>query len=143
MSNKNNRGFTPTNNQEQTVSDNVSPIKEEEIKETDVVKEDVNIETPINENIKVMGNEKAVEDKILESVTKERTVTVKGNTTYNKLLSKPLPYEGVVSEVLIKALIKDGLLVFEKDGDKTNLLMIGDDHEIKVIKPEPIKEETK
>ena len=100
---------TPT----QTPTEKVD-IKKEEIKETDKDTEEAkpNMEKQIADGFKT------------------RHVTIKANASYSTIISKNLPYEGDVTEILIKASLKAGHIVIETRDNDSYVLSLGPNNEI-------------
>lgn len=125
---------------------NVEDVKEE-VKEVKTEKPVTPVAPAKPEPVKEVVTEKEEKpvDKKIEDGFKTRTVLIRANTRYSAIISKNLPYEGDVAEILIKASLKAGHIVIEKRGEDQYVLSLSNNNEIVETKvgKEEVKEETK
>ena len=112
---------TPVAKAEEKKVEEVKPVKTEAPKtEAPVEKKEEVKEEPVEIN----------KEEALANSYKTRHVIIRANTNYSKIISKNLPYEGDVTEILIKASLKAGHIVIEKDGETMKVLSLDDQNNI-------------
>ena len=118
---------------EETVVTESAPVaapvvktEEKKVEEVKPVKTEApKVEAPEEKKEEIIKEPVEVDkDEVLANGYKTRHVIIRANTNYSKIISKNLPYEGDVTEILIKASLKAGHIVIEKDGETMKVLSL-------------------